>query len=251
MRSMSSLDWWKGTGLRAEMRMDLKKEPLYLKIYNDLLLDIKEGIYPAGSRLPSEKELSEQYQVSRITSKKALEMLAEGNMITRMPGKGSYVLGTGEDAREDKEAEAAGYGRRLLGVVLDSFGTAFGGNLLAGIERECRRAGFYPVLRCTYGSMEEESRAIRELITLGVSGLLLMCAQGEVYNETVLRLFVEKFPIVLVDREAADSLCGDRQLPRGQRAYGNPAEQGTYPELLPLPSRYAHIIGEGQIQWLS
>lgn len=201
MRSMSSLDWWKGTGLRAEMRMDLKKEPLYLKIYNDLLLDIKEGIYPAGSRLPSEKELSEQYQVSRITSKKALEMLAEGNMITRMPGKGSYVLGTGEDAREDKEAEAAGYGRRLLGVVLDSFGTAFGGNLLAGIERECRRAGFYPVLRCTYGSMEEESRAIRELITLGVSGLLLMCAQGEVYNETVLRLFVEKFPIVLVDRE--------------------------------------------------
>ncbi len=179
----------------------MKKEPLYLKIYNDLLLGMKEGLYPAGSRLPSEKELSEQYQVSRITSKKALEMLSDGNMITRMPGKGSYVLETGEDTGQKKQDGAGTSSRRLLGIVLDSFGTAFGGDLLAGIERECRRTGFYPVLKCTYGSMEEETRAIRELTALGVSGIILMCAQGEVYNETVLRLSVEKFPIVLVDRE--------------------------------------------------
>lgn len=66
----------------------VKRDPLYLKIYNDLLAGIKNGTYASGSRLPSEKELSSNYDVSRITSKKALEMLAEQNMITRMPGAG-------------------------------------------------------------------------------------------------------------------------------------------------------------------
>ena len=78
----------------------VKRDPLYLKIYNDLLAGIKNGTYASGSRLPSEKELSSNYDVSRITSKKALEMLAEQNMITRMPGKGSYVSYSGERVDE-------------------------------------------------------------------------------------------------------------------------------------------------------
>ena len=78
----------------------MKRDPLYLKIYNDLLAGIKNGTYASGSRLPSEKELSSSYDVSRITSKKALEMLAEQNMITRMPGKGSYVSYSGERVDE-------------------------------------------------------------------------------------------------------------------------------------------------------
>ena len=85
----------------------MKKEPLYLKIYNDLLQGMQQGTYPAGSRLPSEKELSQQYEVSRITSKKALEMLSDRNLIARMPGKGSYVLGSGSEGGE----EESGYGR--------------------------------------------------------------------------------------------------------------------------------------------
>ena len=71
----------------------MKRKLLYETIYNDLLDGIRNGTYPPGSRLPSEKELSEKYDVSRITSKKSLEMLADENLITRMPGRGSYVLG--------------------------------------------------------------------------------------------------------------------------------------------------------------
>ena len=56
---------------------------MYKKIYDDLLEAIEKGIYPPGSKLPSEKELMEQYNVSRITSKKALEMLADRNIIVR------------------------------------------------------------------------------------------------------------------------------------------------------------------------
>lgn len=79
----------------------MEKELLYKKIYDDLLEAIEKGIYSPGSKLPSEKELMEQYNVSRITSKKALEMLADQNIIVRMPGKGSFVLEENEQDREN------------------------------------------------------------------------------------------------------------------------------------------------------
>lgn len=44
-----------------------------------------------GDRLPTEKELSEQFSVSRITSKRALVELEQEGLITRSRGKGSFV----------------------------------------------------------------------------------------------------------------------------------------------------------------
>ena len=69
------------------------------------------------------KGLMEQYNVSRITSKKALEMLADRNIIVRMPGKGSFVLEENEQDRENLPAvpqtvEPVRKGK-MLGVILD------------------------------------------------------------------------------------------------------------------------------------
>lgn len=195
----------------------MEKELLYQKIYNDLLEGIQAQSYPPGERLPSEKELAEQYGVSRITSKKALEMLADRNIITRRPGKGSYVREKGKVDRDKVvsllpsiDSENKG---RMLGVVLDNFGMTYGCKIVKGIERECRKLNFYMVLKCTYGDMAEESKAIRELIAMGAEGIILMCVQGETYNADVLRMSVEKFPIVMVDRSLAGlpipSVCTD------------------------------------------
>ena len=53
----------------------MKQIPLYEQIYEEIREKIEERGYRVGDRLPSEKELSEQYHVSRITSKKAVELL--------------------------------------------------------------------------------------------------------------------------------------------------------------------------------
>src|SRR5690625_3342658 len=69
-----------------------KDIPLYEKIYKDLLEKITEGEFKYGDRVPSEKELAKKFNVSRITSKKALDILAEYKVIERIRGKGSFVL---------------------------------------------------------------------------------------------------------------------------------------------------------------
>lgn len=191
-------------------------EPMYKKIYGDLLDGIKEGKYPPGGRLPSEKELMDMYQVSRITVKKALEILAYRGCILRKPGKGSFVVFEEnlrkalqseeiikEEESELEEDETADSACQMVGVIFDSFNVSFGCELIRGVEYECRKRGLLMVFRCTYGSKEAENSAIHDMIQNGARGLILMCSQGEVYNETVLELYMNKFPLILLDREMA------------------------------------------------
>lgn len=182
----------------------MKQSPLYEQIYMDIAGAIAGGRYKPGERIPSEKELAEQYNVSRITSKKALEMLAKESKIVRMAGKGSFVIGPEEveTVNEKKDiADGASGKLRLIGVILEGFGNGFGTVLLNSIERECRRAGLTMVLRCSDGSIENESRAIDDFLKLGVEGMIIMCSQDENYNPKILQMVVEHFPVVTVDRQ--------------------------------------------------
>ena len=49
--------------------------PLYEQMKDKIKEDIDNGTLVAGSRLPTENELSEQFHVSRVTVRKALEEL--------------------------------------------------------------------------------------------------------------------------------------------------------------------------------
>lgn len=57
------------------------KAIMYERIYGDLLAKIQSGDYQPGDRLPSEKELAEFYGVSRITAKKAMDMLDRKSVV--------------------------------------------------------------------------------------------------------------------------------------------------------------------------
>lgn len=64
----------------------------YQKIYQDLVKKIKHKTIPTGTYLPSESELMKQYQASRDTVRKALNLLLQNGYIQKNKGKGSLVL---------------------------------------------------------------------------------------------------------------------------------------------------------------
>jgi DNA-binding GntR family transcriptional regulator len=80
--------------LRSKRKVEnMEARPRYKQIYDYLLEEISSGRLVAGARIPSEKELCRTFKVSRITSKRALELLVEQGYISRHPGKGSFVSG--------------------------------------------------------------------------------------------------------------------------------------------------------------
>ncbi|MDR1541867.1 MAG: GntR family transcriptional regulator [Clostridiales bacterium] len=69
----------------------LDESPLYRIIAEDLIREIKVGDYDASKPLCTEKSLCQRYNVSRITAKKAIEMVEKEGLIYRMRGRGSFV----------------------------------------------------------------------------------------------------------------------------------------------------------------
>ena len=71
---------------------EVRKIAKYMQVYKVLLSRIEQGIYPVGSCLPSETELINEFQVSRITVRRALQDLEDNGYVKRKRGKKTEVL---------------------------------------------------------------------------------------------------------------------------------------------------------------
>jgi len=67
------------------------RRPLYFRIQQDILEQIQAGQLRPGAQLPSEADLAQQYQVSRITAKHALDELVRQGRAFRQQGRGTFV----------------------------------------------------------------------------------------------------------------------------------------------------------------
>lgn len=68
------------------------KKVLYLEVANALQQDILKEVYPVGSLIPSETELEETFKVSKITVRKAVEILVQEGYLEKKSGKGTTVI---------------------------------------------------------------------------------------------------------------------------------------------------------------
>ena len=65
--------------------------PLYQQLSDEIKEQILLGKLKAGDRLMTEAELSQQYEVSRITVRKAIELLVDEGYVLRKQGIGTFI----------------------------------------------------------------------------------------------------------------------------------------------------------------
>jgi DNA-binding GntR family transcriptional regulator len=93
--------------------------PKYAQVIEELQRRIESGEYPPGSLLPSEHQLSDEFQIARPTVVRALRVLRDDGWIETQQGKGSFVRGrpalagleterTGEQALNRDESREPG-----------------------------------------------------------------------------------------------------------------------------------------------
>ncbi|MCT4599083.1 MAG: GntR family transcriptional regulator [Vallitalea sp.] len=68
------------------------KVPAYMNVYALLKKKINNNVYEVGEFLPPEKELEKEYDVSRTTIRRAIELLAREGFVLVQQGRGTEVL---------------------------------------------------------------------------------------------------------------------------------------------------------------
>jgi GntR family transcriptional regulator len=71
--------------------MSDRRIPLHLQISQVLRQRIETGVYAVGEQLPSEHQLMEQFQVSRITIRRAIHNLVHQGLASAQHGRGVFV----------------------------------------------------------------------------------------------------------------------------------------------------------------
>ncbi len=66
-------------------------QPLYAKVKDHILGNIRSGAWEPGARVPSENELVESFGISRMTANRALRELTAEGFLSRLPGVGTFV----------------------------------------------------------------------------------------------------------------------------------------------------------------
>lgn len=188
-----------------------KNLPLYKQIIEDILSKIADGTLRPGDRVMSEHELSDSYHVSSITSKNALTELADKGYLIRVKGKGTFVNSEEklfcipEYARSYSKKQS--FSSDTIGLILPTMKTGIDQQLLDSLEKEIHLAGYSLSLSITRENQEQEAAVIEKLRLQGVKGMVIFPTEHELYNEAILRLALEKFPFVLVDRYLKGIRC--------------------------------------------
>lgn len=176
-----------------------KENSLYNKVYQDILRMIREGSLAQGEKIPTERDLAERYAVSQITIKKATDMLVSDGYLRKHPGKGTFVVST-DASGEGHSEETYSANRNMVGVVLDHISDDFGTRTLIALETALGVDGYSLVVKFSESRMEAETASINKLLKLGVAGLAVKCAYAETYNDRILELSLQKYPMLFVDR---------------------------------------------------
>lgn len=80
---------------------------LYKEIAAKLIAEIQDGTYPVGARLPAERELAIQYEVSRPVIREAIIALEVQGLVEVRVGSGVYVLSaSGVDVEGNDDVSA-------------------------------------------------------------------------------------------------------------------------------------------------
>jgi GntR family transcriptional regulator len=85
--------------------------PLYRQLHDILRGRIEEGQFQADEALPTENQLATMFNVSRVTTRKALELLANTDLIIRQPGKGTFIR---TEKIEENQQSLQGFAELML-----------------------------------------------------------------------------------------------------------------------------------------
>ena len=186
--------------------MNILKTPLYFRIKQYLygLILEKDG---ADNSLPSENALAALFNVSRITTKRALNELEQEGLVIRKAGLGTFVKENIDRERLEQllhksSSEPSFSGsptaNKSVVLILPDLKSKYYMHLASGLFDSLREKNVNLVLALSHFSQEEESYLLKKYATLSY-GIIIHPIDSQNYNKDIIRFALRNFPLVLID----------------------------------------------------
>jgi GntR family transcriptional regulator len=144
--------------------------------------------YSAGERIPSERELSERFRISRMTMRKAIDRLVMKGLLERRGTSGTYI-------------PAPVIKRPIVGHMFSQ-----------GVSEIVRQCGGSPGSRLLFFEEQEANPRVAERLGIRAGDTLIVIRRMRTVNELPFCVETTHLPAARVPGLAADDLFGTQSL---------------------------------------
>lgn len=193
-------------------------DTLYNRVRNEILKLIIERQIGSNELLPSEGEIAELCSVSKMTSKLALNSLAEENIIYRIPRRGSFLADVDlNKIRSMVDANStssySSVKTNYLALIIPKL-DSYCGNIVREILKAAANYNYHVIVKYSDGVSEKEEQLLSEISKIPeIMGVILFPGDNNTCGIELLNYKVHNYPIVIVDRVFKeiefDSICHD------------------------------------------
>ncbi len=149
----------------------MANEAKYHLIIDWVKAQMADGTLSNGDRLPSEKELSEQFGLSRQTVRHATGVLEKQKIVTRVRGSGTYIGGAYMPVRSEKYMNIA--------VVSTFYENYIFPPTIRGIERVLSKNGYTMQVSFTDNRVSREQKILETILKNdNIDGLIIEPAKS-------------------------------------------------------------------------
>ena len=173
--------------------------PLYFQLQEILRKDILNGVFKPGEQIPTEKELEEKYEVSRITVRNAISGLVFEDLLIKKQGRGTVVAFP--RMMEDGNSKLLSFTEKMASQDVDVSTKVLDAKLLPATERIAEHLNITVGEQIIYTKrlrkINEEPIALFENYISTETGVTI----GDDFSKSVYHLFEDKYHIKISGAE--------------------------------------------------
>lgn len=166
---------------------------VYESVADQLRRSIREGRYRTGDLIGSEQQLAREQGISRMTMRRASELLIKEGLVERRPGKGLYMRG--QPVRRDV---------RRIQVVAGNLDWVPSLQVSRGVQAMASESRMLVQIYDARGDTDLDLEMLRQLPHSDAQGAVIMSLHSLAFNDAVCRLATTDFPFVLADQRMRD-----------------------------------------------
>ncbi len=179
----------------------MPRTPLYEQVILYLKHLISENKDNPSYKLPSEHNLMQMFNVSRITVIKALDSLEKDGIIRRIHGKGSFINEGIENEifiDDTKSGKQLFSSKKVISVIIPDITSMYYIDILNAILNKASSENVLLQIQNVNAQIQNEPETIKNMI-YSSDGLILFPLDNMNYTKELLRFSLNNFPICCID----------------------------------------------------